>query len=330
MISLSLNLSQLGLTRRLKIGNDLFQATLGVQKGKWFSSFTKVPHEVSDKIHVEIIKCIQQVQEINPLVHCITNRVTPQKMANSLLAFGASPAMIDNPEEVEEFAQLSLATYFNLGLHTSQVSNIKIIEKIRTELKKEKFLLVVDPLAVGATKYRTSIIKDMLLKCQPNIIKGNVSEIQYLDKEVFLGKGVDSNTDSVTEDFQLVNIAKNVALKYNSVVVITAKRDIVFSPFLSKVAIINLDVPILTKITGTGCTVGALCAAAIAAYPQNSFVASVAAILLYMSAAFKSYQKEPFPGSMHDKIIDNIYFFANNPKLLNFQNLDIYEQGNLK
>lgn len=324
MIYMSLNRSQLGLMRRFKKGNDVFQATLGVQKGKWFSSFTKVPHEISDKIHMEIIKCIQQVQAINPLVHCITNRVTPQKMANSLLAFGASPAMIDNPDEVEEFAQLSSVTYFNLGLHTSQVDNIKIIEKIRTELKKEKFLLVVDPLAVGATKYRTSIIKNMLLKCQPNIIKGNVSEIQYLDKEVFLGKGVDSNTNSVTEDFQLVNTAKNVALKYNSVVVVTAKKDIIVSPFLSEVAIVNLDVPILTKVTGTGCTVGALCAAAIAAYPQNSFVASVAATLLYMSAAFKAYQTETFPGSLHDKLIDNIYFFANNPKLLNFQNLDIY------
>lgn len=327
MIYRSLNLSQLGLTRRLKIGSDLFQATLGVQKVKWFSSFTKVPSHVSDKIHEEIIKCIQKVQEINPLVHCITNRVTPQTMANSLLAFGASPAMIDNPEEVEEFAQLSSVTYFNLGLHTSQIGNIQIIEKIRTELKKEKFLLVVDPLAVGATKYRTSIIKDMLVKCQPNIIKGNVSEIQYLDKGVFLGKGVDSDTSSVTEDFQLVNTAKNVALKYNSVVAVTAKKDIVVSPFLSEVAIINLDLPILTKVTGTGCTVGALCAATIAAYPQNGFVASVAAILLYMSAAFKSYQKEQFPGSLHDKLIDNIYFFANNPKLLNFQNLDIYKEA---
>lgn len=312
---------------QLKIKYDFLKISRNLQKRKWFCSLTKVPPDCSQNFHLEIIKCIQKVQETNPLVHCIMNRVTPQKVANCLLAFGASPAIIDNPKEVQEFAQISASTYFNLGLHTSQIDNIKIIEKLRKKIKKDKFLLVVDPIAVGATEYRTSIIKDVLAKTKPNIIKGNTAEIYYLYKGIFLGKGVDCNSSNLEEHNELIESAKNVALKYNSVVVVTAKNDIVVTPFSSEVGIINLDLPILTKITGAGCAVGALCAATLAAYPQNPFIASLSAILLYKLAALKAYQTESFPGSLHHKLIDNIYFIAKNPKLMNFEILNIYNRN---
>jgi hypothetical protein len=44
------------------------------------------------------------VDKKRPLVHCITNYVTVNDVANILLSAGASPAMIDHPEEAEGFA----------------------------------------------------------------------------------------------------------------------------------------------------------------------------------------------------------------------------------
>lgn len=48
---------------------------------------------------------------------------------------------------------------------------------------KEKFVLIVDPIAIGVTKHKINIIKEILAKCKSNVIKGSVSEILYLGKE---------------------------------------------------------------------------------------------------------------------------------------------------
>ena len=51
---------------------------------------------------MELGACLDRVRERRPLIHCITNYVTANDVANLLLACGASPIMADEPEEVEE------------------------------------------------------------------------------------------------------------------------------------------------------------------------------------------------------------------------------------
>ena len=50
---------------------------------------------------MELGACLDRVRERRPLIHCITNYVTANDVANLLLACGASPIMADEPEEVE-------------------------------------------------------------------------------------------------------------------------------------------------------------------------------------------------------------------------------------
>ena len=50
-----------------------------------------------------------------PLVQCLTNVVVAQWTANVLLAVGASPSMVDNPEEAGPFAAVADGVLVNLG-----------------------------------------------------------------------------------------------------------------------------------------------------------------------------------------------------------------------
>ena len=50
-----------------------------------------------------------------PLVQCITNYVAMNIAANVLLAAGASPAMVSDVEEAEEFAGIAGAVTVNIG-----------------------------------------------------------------------------------------------------------------------------------------------------------------------------------------------------------------------
>ena len=45
---------------------------------------------------------IDKVRKAVPLIHCITNYVTVNDVANMVLAVGGSPIMADDLEEVEE------------------------------------------------------------------------------------------------------------------------------------------------------------------------------------------------------------------------------------
>lgn len=64
---------------------------------------------------MELGACLDRVRERRPLIHCITNYVTANDVANLLLACGASPIMADEPEEVEEITARCAGLCLNLG-----------------------------------------------------------------------------------------------------------------------------------------------------------------------------------------------------------------------
>ena len=105
--------------------------------------------------------------------------VTPQRVADMLLAAGASPAMIDNPDEIGQFAGLADliggGVYLNTGLHSSQINALPAVVDWRKSSADS--VLVVDPVGYGATAWRSAAIESMLAECRPDTIKGNASEI---------------------------------------------------------------------------------------------------------------------------------------------------------
>jgi hydroxyethylthiazole kinase len=54
-----------------------------------------------------------------PLVQALTNIVSSNFVANVLLSAGASPAMVDNPEEAALFASIADGVLINLGTPTA-------------------------------------------------------------------------------------------------------------------------------------------------------------------------------------------------------------------
>nr|HRM20288.1 hydroxyethylthiazole kinase [Trichococcus flocculiformis] len=62
----------------------------------------------------------ENVQQQTPLVHCITNYVTVNDVANALLAAGGSPIMADAPEEVADITSICTALNLNIGTLNSR------------------------------------------------------------------------------------------------------------------------------------------------------------------------------------------------------------------
>jgi len=246
-------------------------------------------------------KVITKVRNKVPLVQAITNYVTVNDCANILLSFGASPAMVEAYDEVYDFAAISSAVYINLGTLTKEQEEAAVLASISAKVNNVP--VVLDPVACSAIPRKNLVIKRMLELGRVDVIKGNGGEIKFLAGQASKARGV----DSVDDGEGLLEACIDLAKKYNCVVAATGKEDIITDG--KRIAIVQNGVEILTKITGAGCMLGAICAAAVGA-EEDSFIAAVNAVLSMNLAGEAAFKEAQLPGSFRTKLIDNIYLLS--------------------
>ena len=95
-----------------------------------------------------------------PLVHCLTNEVVQEITANVLLAAGASPAMVVAMEEAPVFTAISGALLINTG--TPYPERVAVMKACAQAANDHGVPWVLDPVAAGATPWRTQAIRELL------------------------------------------------------------------------------------------------------------------------------------------------------------------------
>ncbi|CAI5975839.1 unnamed protein product, partial [Closterium sp. NIES-65] len=202
-------------------------------------------------------KALVAVRASRPLIHCITNFVSMDAAANTLLAAGAAPAMVHSLEEVEEFASLASALYVNIGtLSPNWVDSMKRAANVISARNRP---WVLDPVGCGATTYRTKTSAE-LLALRPTVVRGNASEVLALAGAVSANtRGVDSTVASTAA----VAAAQQLASQGGTVVAVSGATD--FTTDGHTMLACGNGVPLLQAITATGCSVTALITAFVAA-----------------------------------------------------------------
>lgn len=115
----------------------------------------------------------------SPLIQCITNFVSMDLMANTLLSAGASPAMLHSVEELPDFTPNIDALCINVGtLSAAWLPAMKIAAELAVKAGKP---WVLDPVAAGASKFRMMVCLE-LMSMKPTVVRGNGSEIIALSK----------------------------------------------------------------------------------------------------------------------------------------------------
>jgi len=241
---------------------------------------------------------MDSMRTARPLVQCITNFVSMDLMANTLLAAGASPAMVSSTDEVEEFMDVASALVVNVGtLSSDWVSAMKLSIHRANSLGKP---WVLDPVAAGATTFRTKVCTD-ILSLGPTVLRGNASEIIALAGADGKTRGVDS---TVSSDSAL-EAAHEIARRHNCIVAVTGEVDYVTNG--SRVASVRNGVPMLCAITATGCSVTALIAAFVAANPERPLAATAAALSMFGVAAENASKQADGPGSLRVSLLDSLH-----------------------
>jgi len=136
----------------------------------------------------------RRLREQSPLIHCLTNRVTINRVATSLLAIGAAPVMADHPAEAGDVARQASAVLVNLG--TPSDNQIEAMHRAIAAAGEVGVPWVLDPVGAGALTLRRRWAEELLAH-RPTLLRGNAAEVIALGSQAEGGgRGVDSNRAS--------------------------------------------------------------------------------------------------------------------------------------
>lgn len=240
---------------------------------------------------------LHELRHASPLVHCMTNDVVQAFTANVLLAIGAAPAMVIEPEEAAQFAAVAGVLLINIGTLTAERSDAMLVAIHAANESSTPWVL--DPVAVGGLAFRTRFALDMLT-LKPAAIRGNASEILALAGEQSGGRGVDSTDDA----FSALPAAQRLAQYTGAIVAITGERDYVTDG--KNTWRVAGGGELMTRVVGTGCALSAVVAACCAL--PGSRLDNVAAACQFMKrAGEQAIATSHGPGSFTPAFLDALY-----------------------
>ncbi|NLJ37435.1 MAG: hydroxyethylthiazole kinase [Candidatus Atribacteria bacterium] len=238
------------------------------------------------------------IRQKKPLIHHITNMVTANDNANVVLAIGASPVMALSKFEVEEMAAQADSLVLNLGtLSPDLVESCRLAGKVAN---KKGIPVILDPVGVGATRFRTNAAKEILSEIDVTIIRGNVGEVSALLGDSRFIKGVDAKSTNIS----ISDLARKASQCYGTIVAVTGKVDVVSNGI--EVFLVYNGHPLLKVLTGTGCMASSLCAT-FASVETDHLTSTIAALGFFGVCAEIAARKVEGPGLFHQVLFDVIY-----------------------
>lgn len=240
---------------------------------------------------------LDDVRAAAPLVHNITNFVAMNPMANTLLALGASPAMVHAQDEVVEFCALAQALTINIG--TADGAWASAMLAAATAMRAGGRPWVLDPVGVAATGFRQALC-GRLLALAPTVVRGNASEILALAGAGGRARGVDSG-DPVTH---AASAARQLAMRTGGVVVATGATDYVTDG--TRGLYIDNGHPWMPKVTALGCSLTGVVAAFVAVH-ASALEATAAALAYYGLAGEIGAAHAHGPGSFQVAFVDALH-----------------------
>lgn len=239
---------------------------------------------------------IRRLRSTKPLVLNLTNYVTMDFMANSLLALGAPPMMTVCHEELEELILITGSINLNIGtLNQGFIERCHRVIEIATRYKKP---IILDPVGAGASQIRTQLANQLIPHAA--IVRGNASEIMALAHHNNQTLGV----ETTHTPFEAKTAALQLAKQYKCTMVVSGPVDLITD------GTNEIQIPygsaLMPLVTGMGCTLTAIIAA-FRGIASNSFEASHLATLYVGLCGQLAAQHALHPASFRTAFIDTLH-----------------------
>jgi hydroxyethylthiazole kinase len=239
------------------------------------------------------------MREAKPLVHNITNYVVMNETANATLALGALPVMAHAGEEVEEMAGIASALVVNIGTLSPHWVEAMLLAGAAATARG--IPIVLDPVGVGATEYRTVTAHRILDAVGVTVLRGNAGEVATLVGAHAEVRGV----ESIVAGLEPGGRGRPGAPRGGGVVSVTGPVDHVSDG--ERVLAVANGHELLSTVTGTGCMSSALTGCFLAAKPGEPVEAAAEALAAFGVAAEDAARGADGPGTFHARLYDGLY-----------------------
>lgn len=191
------------------------------------------------------------------IIHCITNEVTKNDVANIILAVGASPIMAHHIDEVDEVQAFSKALLLNLGA----TYDYETMLKAARIANNQGHAIVLDPVGVSGISFRRKFLKDLLNQIKVTCIRGNKAEIWAIIKDEKTGEGLDcENGKLIPADSELLQKMREYSSEHNNIILVASgELDLVTDG--RNAACLQGGDPMMKRVTGMGCMSSGILAA---------------------------------------------------------------------
>jgi hydroxyethylthiazole kinase len=242
---------------------------------------------------------LRALREGKPLIHQITNYVVMNETANATLALGALPVMAHAREEVAEMAGLASSLVLNIG--TLSEHWIEAMLLAGDAANTRGIPIVLDPVGVGATAYRTETAHRILRIVDVTVLRGNAGEVATLVGAEAEVRGV----ESISTGLEPAELAREAAKRLGVVAAVTGPVDHVSDG--ERVFAVSNGHELLATVTGTGCMSSAITGCFLAANPFVPLEAAAEALAAFGVAAEDAAAGASGPGTFHARLYDALY-----------------------
>jgi hydroxyethylthiazole kinase len=242
---------------------------------------------------------LRAIRERKPLVHQITNYVVMNETANATLALGALPVMAHAPQEVEEMASAAGALVLNIGTLSDHWVEAMLAAGVAAN--HAGVPVVLDPVGVGATEYRTDTARRILDTIEIAVVRGNAAEVATLAGRTAAIRGVEAISASDAPGV----LARAAARELGCVAAVTGAVDHVSDG--DRAHAISNGHELLGLVSGTGCMATSVTGCFIAVRPHDPLEAAAEALVAFGVAGEDAAREARGPGTFHAALYDALH-----------------------
>lgn len=250
----------------------------------------------------QVLAAVEAVRQKSPLVHNITNFVVMQVTANALLAAGASPLMAHDPGELDDLLSIASALVLNIG--TLDKAWIESMRQAGELAGRHGVPVVLDPVGAGASHLRTETALVLLNQAHPAVVRGNASEIMALAPHITGNDAATKGVDSTRTSPEAEAAARDLATRHHCVVSVSGEEDMITDG--DSAWLVRGGSPLMTLVTGLGCSATAVTAASVAV-ASSPLAGAIAGMAIMASAGEKAALAARGPGSFLPLFLDALY-----------------------
>jgi hydroxyethylthiazole kinase len=240
---------------------------------------------------------LRAIREASPLVFGLTNYIAAPLSANVLLAVGASPAIGGMPSAAEHFAGIARGVWINLAALVAD--DPLLLLAVAKAASAQGTPWVLDPVTVGAGATENDRLAAELVQLRPGVVRGNASEVIALAG----GAGGTKGVDSTASPEEAIPFAQSLAKRTGGIVAVSGWTDYITDG--DAVVSVPGGHINLTRVTGTGCSLGALVAAFAGVVPDR-LQATISAHAILAVAAERAAAIAPGTGSFSVALLDQL------------------------